>query len=364
MTTLSSLPRRLLPSATACAVLAALGLSSALAAPPNAYSARNLVSNGKVAAEHVDPNLVNPWGVAFNPGGFSWVADNGTGVSTLYDGDGHANSLVVTVPGTGGATGVPTGIVFSGSTTDFMVSEGANNGPARFIFSTEDGEVCGWAPNVDLLKAICPVTMADAIYKGLAVATGEDGAERLYATDFHNSRIDVYDASFKKVMTSGDWTDPTMPADFGPFGIAALDGRIYVSYTRQDADHEDDLPGRGIVDVFDTEGHFLRRGAAQAGLDSPWGMVIAPPDFGHFGNRLLVSNFGDGTITAYDVKSGNYLGKVRNADGTTFKRHGIWGIAFGNGLLNQPMNTLFFAAGPHDEKDGLYGRIDVSTPER
>jgi len=364
MTTTSSLPRRLVASTIACAALAVLGLSSALAAPPNAYMARNLVSNGKVAAEHVDANLVNPWGVAFNPQGFVWVADNGTGVSTLYDGNGIAQSLVVTVPGVGGATGVPTGIVFSGSSTDFMVSEGANSGPSRFLFVTEDGEVCGWAPNVDVNNAICPVMMADSIYKGVALATGNDGAERLYATDFHNSRIDVYDAGFHKVSTGGDWTDPTMPANFGPFGVAALNGRIYVSYTQQDADHEDDLPGRGIVDIFDTEGHFLKRGAAQAGLDSPWGMVIAPADFGHFSNRLLVSNFGDGTITAYDVKTGNYLGKVRNADGTTFKRHGIWGIAFGNGLLDQPTNTLFFAAGPHEEKDGVYGRIDVAAPDR
>jgi uncharacterized protein (TIGR03118 family) len=358
------MPRRVALSATACAVLAVLGLSSALAAPPNAYMARNLVSNGKVAAEHVDPNLVNPWGIAFSPTSPVWVADNHTGKSTLYDGDGNINSLVVTVPGVGGATGSPTGIVFSGSLTDFMVSEGASSGPSRFIFSTEDGEVCGWAPNVDVNNAICPVMMADTIYKGLALTTAGDGTGRLYATDFHNAKIDVYDATFTKIMTSGNWTDPHMPAHFGPFGIAALNGNIYVSYALQDADAEDDLPGRGIVDVFDTEGNFLRRGTSQAGLNAPWGMVIAPADFGHFSNRLLVSNFGDGTIRAYDVKSGNYIGKLRNPDGTTFKRHGMWGIGFGNGQMNQPTNTLFFAAGPHDEEAGVYGRLDVASPDR
>jgi uncharacterized protein (TIGR03118 family) len=364
MTTLSFTPRRHATSALAAAALAVLGLSSALAATPQDYSARNLVSNGKVAAEHVDPNLVNAWGIAFNPVSYSWVADNGTGVSTLYDGDGNAASLVVTIPGMGGATGVPTGMVYSASASDFMVGDGSNSGPSRFIFATEDGEVCGWAPNVNVNEAICPVMQMDSVYKGIALATAADGSERLYASDFHNSRIDVYDAGFNQITTSGNWTDPTMPANFGPFGIAALNGMVYVSYTQQDAEKHDDLPGRGIVDVFDTEGNFMGRGAAQAGLNSPWGMVIAPADFGHFSNRLLVSNFGDGTITAYDVKGGNYLGKVRNADGTTFKRHGLWGLAFGNGFLDQPTNTLFFSAGPHGEKDGLYGRIDPGSMDR
>jgi uncharacterized protein (TIGR03118 family) len=362
MSTPSFLPRLAL-SVTAVAAAAALGLAPAMAGP-NSYDARNLVSNGKVAAEHVDPNLVNAWGVVFNPVAYAWVADNGTGVSTLYDGDGNAQSLVVTIPGQGGATGVPTGIVFSGSATDFMVGEGGTSGPARFIFATEDGEVCGWAPNVDLNNAICPVMMTDSIYKGIALATAGDGSHRLYASDFHNQRIDVYDAGFNKITTAGDWTDPTMPSNFGPFGIQMLNGMVYVSYTQQDAERHDDLPGRGIVDVFDTEGNFMGRGASQAGLNSPWGMTIAPAHFGHFSNALLVSNFGDGEITAYDPKFGTYLGKIRNADGTTFKRHGLWGIAFGNDFFDQPKTTLFFTAGPHHEDNGLYGRIDVSMPNR
>jgi uncharacterized protein (TIGR03118 family) len=363
MSTLSFLPRLAL-SATAVAAVAALGVVPAMAGTPNAYDARNLVSNGKVSSEHVDPNLVNAWGVAFPPGGYAWVADNGTGLSTLYDGDGNAQPLVVTIPGQGGATGVPTGIVYSGSATDFMVSEGNKSGASRFIFATEDGEICGWAPNVDVNNAICPVMATDTVYKGLALATAQDGSERLYASDFHNAHIDVYDAGFNKITTSGNWTDPTMPTNFGPFGITMLNGMVYVSYTQQDAERHDDVPGRGIVDVFDTEGNFMGRGAAQAGLNSPWGMTIAPSNFGHFSNRLLVSNFGDGTIRAYDPKSGSYLGKVRNADGTTFIRHGLWGLAFGNGVLDQPTNTLFFTAGPHGEKDGLYGRIDAPMGNR
>jgi uncharacterized protein (TIGR03118 family) len=291
------------------------------------------------------------------------VADNGTGVSTLYDGDGNAQSLVVTIPGTGGASGVPDGIQYSGSATDFMVSNGTVSGPSRFIFSTEDGQVCGWAPNVDLNNAICPVHQPDTIYKGIALATAGDGTERLYVTDFHNSKIDVYDATFTKITTMGSFTDPKMPRHFGPFGIAALNGKIYVSYTQQDADAEDDVPGRGIVDIYDTEGNFMGRGAAQVQLNSPWGMVIAPKKFGHFGGRLLVSNFGNGTISAYDVDTGAYIGLVRNADGTKFVRRGLWGIQFGNGVLDQPTNTLFFTAGPHHEENGVYGRIDVSTPE-
>jgi uncharacterized protein (TIGR03118 family) len=357
MTSLPSTPRRL---ALSIAVVFAMASLAAQAAPPNAYNVRNLVSNGKVAAEHVDPNLVNPWGIVFNPTAFAWVADNGTGVSTLYDGDGNAQSLVVTIPGLNGGGSAPDGIQYSGSATDFMVTNGTTSGPARFIFSTEDGQVCGWAPNVDLNNAICPVTQPDTVYKGIALATAGDGTERLYVTDFHNSKIDVYDASFTKITTMGNFTDPKMPPNFGPFGIATLNGMIYVSYTRQDADKHDDVPGRGIIDVYDTEGNFMGRGAAQAMLNSPWGMTIAPADFGHFGGRLLVSNFGNGTIGAYDVMTGAFIGLVRNADGTKFVRHGLWGIQFGNGFDNQPTNTLFFSAGSHHEADGLYGRIDVA----
>jgi uncharacterized protein (TIGR03118 family) len=357
MTTFPSAPRRLALSIAAAFALASL---AAQAAPPNAYNVRNLVSDGKVAAEHVDPNLVNAWGLVFNPTAFAWVADNGTGVSTLYDGDGNAQSLVVAIPAVGGGTGVPDGIVYSGSATDFMVGNGTTSAPARFIFATEDGQVCGWAPSVDLNNAICPVMPPDTVYKGIALATAGDGSERLYVADFHNSKIDVYDATFTKITTMGSFTDPHMPPNFGPFGIAALNGMVYVSYTKQDAAKHDDEPGRGIVDIYDTEGNFMGRGAAQAGLNSPWGMVIAPMDFGHFGGRLLVSNFGDGTISAYDASDGNFLGLVRNADGTKFVRKGLWGIQFGNGFLDQPTNTLFFTAGPHHEGDGLYGRIDVA----
>jgi uncharacterized protein (TIGR03118 family) len=356
------MPRRLaLPGAVIAAVAAAC-LVPAMAAPPNAYTAHNLDSNGKVAADHHDANLTNPWGLVFNPTGPAWISDNHSGKSTLYDGDGNPLSLVVTIPGADGGVGVPTGIVFSGSMTDFMVSNGTTSASARFIYATEDGMVCGWAPSVDLNNAICPVKMADTIYKGIAITSSGDGTGRLYATDFHNAKIDVYDASFTKITTSGNWMDPVLPPRFAPFGIAALDGKIYVSYAMQDANAEDDVPGRGIVDVFDTEGNFLHRGAAQAGLNAPWGMAIAPANFGHFSNRLLVSNFGNGTITAYDVNSGQYLGLLRNADGTKFVSHGIWGIAFGNGWLNQPTNTLFFTAGPQQEKNGVYGRIDVASP--
>jgi uncharacterized protein (TIGR03118 family) len=362
MTTFPSTSHRLAVLSSAIAAIFALASLAAQAAPPNAYNAHNLVSNGKVMADHVDPNLVNPWGIAFNPTAFAWVADNGTGVSTLYDGDGNAQSLVVAIPGPDGGSGTPDGIVYSGSATDFMVSNGTASGPARFIFSTEDGQVCGWAPNVDLHNAICPVSPPDTVYKGLALATAADGTERLYVTDFHNAKIDVYDATFTKITTMGSFTDPKMPAHFGPFGIAALNGKIYVSYTKQDAAAHDDVPGRGIVDIYDTEGNFMSRGAAQAGLNSPWGMVIAPSDFGHFSGRLLVSNFGDGTISAYDVNGGNFLGLLRNADGTKFLRKGLWGIQFGNDWDNQPHNTLFFTAGPQHEANGVYGRIDVATP--
>ena len=213
------------------------------------YQQHNLVSDGFVAADQVDPNLVNAWGIAFNPFGPVWIADNGTGLSTLYDGAGNLVPLVVQIPGPAGgsATGTPTGIVFNAS-TGFVVSSSTASGASRFIFATEDGVIAGWAPNVDATHAIRVIDgSADgAIYKGLALSAGGSGS-LLYATDFHNNRIDVFDSSFHPVtMGAGAFTDPVMPAGFAPFGIQAINGDIYVSYAKQDADHHDDVAGPGL----------------------------------------------------------------------------------------------------------------------
>jgi uncharacterized protein (TIGR03118 family) len=328
------------------------------------YAVRNLVSDGFVPAEHTDASLINPWGVAFNPNGFVWVADNGAGVSTLYDGNGVKNSLVVAIPTRAGGNppGVPTGIVFS-SGNDFPVRVGNVSGPSRFIFSTEDGTISGWAPNVDATHAIRVVdnSPAGAIYKGLAFAANGIG-HFIYATDFHNNRIDIFDANFQQVSSTGRFVDPKMPRGYAPFGIQNILGNLYVTYAKQDGDAEDDVAGAGfgLVDVFNADGGLIQRFASAGHLNAPWGVALAPADFGRFSNALLIGNFGDGRINAFDLASGNFLGALRAPGGKPLSLDGLWGIQFGNGLLNQPVNTLFFAAGVGDEEHGLYGRIDAA----
>jgi uncharacterized protein (TIGR03118 family) len=326
------------------------------------YQQRNLVSDGFVPAEHTDPHLVNPWGIAFNPNGFVWVADNGTGVSTLYDGDGILQSPIVAIPVPPGGSGPgnPTGIVFNGS-GDFVVSQGDLSGPSRFIFASENGTIAAWVPNVDFTNALLVVdrSAAGAIYKGLALAATGTG-NFLYATDFHNSRIDVFDKAFQPATLAGSFQDPDLPDGFGPFGIRNINGDLYVTYAKQDEDKEDDVQGKGlgVVDVFDANGQLIRRFATGGRLNAPWGLALAPADFGKFSNRLLIGNFGDGAINAYDLATGQFRGVLRNTDGQKLTNEGLWGISFGNGLFNQPTSVLFFAAGPGDEAHGLYGRIE------
>jgi uncharacterized protein (TIGR03118 family) len=328
------------------------------------YLQRNLVSDTPaIPAEHQDPNLVNAWGVAFNPFGVAWVNDNGTGLSTLYDGDGNPQPLVVTIPGpAAGMTGKPTGIVFYGG-SGFVVRQGKSAAPSRFLFASEDGGIAGWAPSVDPTHAIRAVDNSgrNAIYKGLALSASGTGP-LLYASDFHNARVDVFDGAFNPVTLPGTpFVDPGIPGGYAPFGIQAINGDIYVSYAKQDADREDDVKGSGFgfVSVFAPDGRFLHRMISRGALNAPWGMALAPASFGHFSNRLLVANFGDGTINAYDLASGKLIGRLRGRNHKPIRIDGLWGIAFGNGLNNQPVDTLFFAAGPEDESHGLYGRLDA-----
>jgi uncharacterized protein (TIGR03118 family) len=334
-------------------------------ADSNRYQQRNLVADSVEAkAENVDPHLVNPWGIAFNPFGFVWVADNHTGVSTLYDGDGHPQSLVVTIPpAVAGRIGNPTGVVYNGSGS-FVVTVGKLAAPARFLFASEDGGISAWAPAVDATNAIrvFPITTkSDAIYKGLAI--GADGTRALlYASDFHNNKVDVFDASFTRVTLPGKpFVDPRLPQGYAPFGIQAISGDIYVTFAKQDAARTDEVAGAGFgfVSVFAPNGQFVRRVVSHGALNAPWGMALAPANFGRFSNRLLVGNFGDGKINAYDLDTGKFAGPLRGANHQPLAIEGLWGIAFGNGLQNQPVDTLFFAAGPGDEEHGLYGRLDV-----
>jgi uncharacterized protein (TIGR03118 family) len=323
------------------------------------YVANALVSDtAATRALHSDANLVNPWGLAFNPQGFSWIANAGTNTSTLYDGDGVAQSLVVTVN-----TGSPSGIVFNGS-TDFSITSGAKTGVAPFIFATLQGQISAWAPTVDGTHALTIVDngTSQASYTGLAIDTGA-GGDMIYAADFHHATVATFSGAFAPVTTAGGFVDPTLPAGYAPFGIQQIGDKIYVAYAQQDAKQQRDVAGAGLglLDVFDKQGNLLQHLVANGGaLNAPWGIALAPANFGKFSNMLLVGNFGDGKINAYDPTTGAMQGTLSNNDGTAIVTSGLWALQFGNGLNSQPTNTLFYTAGSGDEQHGLYGRIDMN----
>ncbi|MFM0730560.1 TIGR03118 family protein [Paraburkholderia sediminicola] len=333
--------------------------------PPvhSSFTVTALVSDGVVPAAHTDANLKNPWGVAFNPKGFVWVADNGTNVATLYDGNGVPQSLVVTIPNGKNGSAAPTGIVFNG-TQSFTVSENGKSGAAAFIFAGEGGTITAWAPAVGPTNSFVMYDdgTGGAVYKGLALAE-MNGSNFLYATDFHNNKIDVFNTNFTKVAMPGAFTDPAIPAGFAPFGIQAIGSNLFVTYAMQDAVKHDDVAGAGLgmVDVYDTVGNLKQRFATGGSLNAPWGIAQAPGNFGSMSGTILIGNFGNGTINAFNASSGQAMGPLIGPSGSPIVEPGVWGIAFGNDLSNQPSNTLFFTAGPNDEADGVYGRIDLNT---
>jgi len=340
------------------AVLTLAANPSRLYAAPNAgnsFYQHNLVSDLPGVADFTDPDLVNPWGISFSPTSPMWVSDNGTGLSTLYNGLGVKQGLVVTIPPPGAAA--PTGQVFN-STTDF--------GGARFIFATEGGTIAAWSGGTSAVQKV-DNSGAGSVYKGLALANNGSG-NFLYATDFHNNAINVYDKNFNPVTLSGSFTDPTLPAGYAPFNIEASGGMLYVTYAVQDADRHDDVagPGHGILDVFDTNGNFVQRLVSHGALNSPWGMAVAPDGFGSFGHDLLVGNFGDGTINVFDPATGNWIAQLDDANGNPIINLGLWDITFGNGAQGTSTSTLYFTAGipgPDNIEDhGLLGRVQV-TPE-
>jgi uncharacterized protein (TIGR03118 family) len=346
------------------AAVAALALAVPSAASPgdrshgHTFQQRNLISDIGGVARITDRNLVNPWGLAAGPSTPLWVADNGTDVSTLYSGAVNGSipviaPLVVSIPG-----GAPTGVVYN-PTNGFVVHAGSASAPARFVFDSEAGQITAWSPNVPpATQAQVAATTPGAIYKGLAIAATRKHGTLLYAADFHGAKIDVFDDEFAPVTLPGAFTDRGLPAGYAPFNVQELGGRLYVAYAKQDADAEDEEAGAGLgfVDVYNTRGRLLRRLVSQGQLNAPWGLVLAPHRFGGFGGDLLVGNFGDGAINAYDRRSNHFEGRLANEDGNPIQIDGLWALRFGNGTFGTP-DGLLFTAGIADEEHGLLGEI-------
>jgi uncharacterized protein (TIGR03118 family) len=370
------------PTATQTATLT---VNAAAPPPPTAFVVKALVADGAGVAAIQDTHLVNPWGLVFAPNDPVWISDNGgtSNTSTLYDGNGAIQPLVVTLPADANGTAFqPTGIVaFTSSTqfpNDFTVTAAGKSGQSLFIYSGLDGQLAGWAPTVSSTQAASAYAATDkACYRGLAIANNGT-ANFLYANDFVGGKIDVFDANFHKQSPSAfPFTDPNLPQNYAPFGIQAIANgpngttQIYVSYAmsgtgaNQGTCEDTRGAGFGMVDVFDANGKLVTELVKVGGLlNAPWGMALAPKDFGTLSGALLVSNHADGTINGYDPTNGTFIGTLQTASGS-FAQDGLWGIAFGNDgttngvSLNQPHNTLFFTAGPNKGVNGLYGRIDL-----
>jgi uncharacterized protein (TIGR03118 family) len=332
----------------------------------------NLVSDSiSIPAVTIDPNLINPWGLTHSATSPFWVSDNGTGVTTIYTGagtpvtvtGGHEVITIATPPGQTSPAS-PTGDVFNIAGTGFNVSSGGVTGSSVFIFATEDGTISGWNPNVNSGSSILAVDNSQggtgAVYKGLAIGQTEDGTF-LYAANFRNGTVDVFDQNFQQVNS---FTDPKVPAGFAPFNVQVLDGHLFVTFALQNDTKHDDVagPGNGFVDEFDLEGHMLHRVASGGVLDSPWGLAIAPPGFGEFANDLLVGNFGDGTINVFNPKNDHFLGKLLGADGTPITIGDLWALVPGTGNAGTDPNKIYFTAGVQNEAQGLFGSL-AAIPE-
>ena len=386
------------------ATAASLTLSGVSSAYAQHYTQVNLVANTSGIAPVTDPNLVNPWGVSRTSSSPWWISDNGTGLSTLYNGAGVINPLVVTIPKADPTsktfpTGTPTGTIANGSTTDFLLAAGA---PADFLFSTIDGTISGWNPTVGIASgAAAPSTHAVVVvkttdgssYTGLTSAT-VNGKRYLYAANFNKGTVDVYDNAFNKVTLQpngyGDpdrdhgsenekpFTDDRLPRDFVPFNVQAIGNDIVVTFVLHQEGNplETDGPGLGYVDIFSSDGQLLRRLEHGDWLNAPWGVALAPLDFGVFSHDLLIGQFagagttdGSGTIAAYDLATGKFIGLVQDATGKALSISGLWALSPGNSAsagsydpAGSPGSELYFTAGPNHGTGGLFGYLKpVST---
>jgi uncharacterized protein (TIGR03118 family) len=320
-----------------------------------AYSVERLVSDGGVPAARKDPGLVNAWGLAAEPGGVWWTANEANDTSTLYSPAGRKQQLTVAVPGG------PTGIAFNGG-SGFRVGVGGISAPARFVFACEDGTLRAWSPVVPRGWSTRSEVAVDlggqaTVFRGVAIA-----GRHLYATDFHNARVDVFDSRWRRVELPGAFADPSVPAWYAPFGIAVLEGHVFVTYIGRAPVDGNDAPTGGYVDEFDIDGKLIRRVGALGPLNAPWGLALAPDGFGRYGGDLLVGNFGDGRIDAYRLGSDGWAfdGALRGGDGKPLVINGLWALAFGAG------DRLFFSSGPHAWRGptelGVHGLLGSISP--
>jgi uncharacterized protein (TIGR03118 family) len=355
------------------------------------YAATNLLSDIPGLAAHTNANLVNPWGFALTPRGQFRVSANGTGESLLLSARGSVPGRPVIIPTPSdsdpGAVAAPNGSAMN-TTTDFVISHGGQSAPATFIVSTEDGTIAGINPKVDRNQAVIGADLSDsgAVFKTLTLGADAHG-NVIFASDFHNDRVDIFDKNFQVV---GSFTDPNPHVGFAPFGVHNLNGTLFVTFAKQDDPNNahDDVegPGNGFIDEFTTDGAFIKRfatgSALQPGgldvLNSPFGATVAPADFGQFSSTpnnpvLLIGNFGSSQISAFNKSTGAFLGQLSDAKGNPLVLNGgiketdmkgLWGIRFGNGHGGADANTLFFAAGINAEADGLFGKVTaIASPD-
>ena len=344
---------------------------------PTTFTQTNLISDGSPQAgpaRLTDPNLINPWGVAYSATGPFWISENNSGVSSIDSVTASGVTLnvippvTIAPPTTDSGSAAPTGQVFNSlaSTGAFMLQDGS---PASFLFATEDGTISGWNPAAGTQSIIAVNESANpadgneaqgvgAVYKGLALAdTGN--SPMLYAANFRHGTVDVYDQNFNAVNS---FTDTNLPAGYAPFNVQVLDGKLFVTFALQDDAKHDDVagPGNGFVDEFDLQGHLLARVASGGPLDSPWGLAIAPSSFGTFGGDLLVGNFGDGTIEAYNLKNDQFVGNLTDASGNPIVIPDLWELIPGNNGSAGNSNTIYFTAGVQDEMHGLFGSLTAN----
>jgi uncharacterized protein (TIGR03118 family) len=352
---------RLTLVATVSTLALAAGAPLVAAPPEGSYTVTPLVSDVPGAAAVTDAHLVNAWGLTRSATSPWWVADNGTDLSTLYNAAGvpqpAAQPLVV------GVDGGPTGTVLAGIAGQFQVGTTASPttlGPANFIFASEDGMIRAWRGG-STAALVTAHGGPGAIYKGLAISQPTPGNPLLYAADFHNARVDVFNGAWQNVTPAGSFVDPMLPDGYAPFGIQTIGSRVFVSYAKQDADAADEVAGegRGFVDAYDLAGNRLARVAQHGQLNAPWGLAPAPGTFGRFAGDLLVGNFGDGQINAYEETAAGFehRGTLRDTSGGKLVIDGLWALEFGNAGSNGNPDTLFFTAGPDDESHGLFGTI-------